>query len=259
MNSIKNKLFKTTVFLFILVSCKNDNKQSEEGRTEEGIEVNEVNINSLLVFEEDLTELPKVTLDSKNVLFSNKGAQFGKKEDSSSYILLNSFDLDLSKGFSVNFAYTTDNDDGSRPQALIGFIDQYSSLARSIPLYIYSAGKRITGVYGNQSLWAESYDRINGESKDYYDSYQLSAEELYFVTINFSGTSIDIYVNSEIYASFQGITPHNLNFSKFIIGALPQGEEYLSQYSGNIYGVKVFQKSLSEKEIIELYNELPYF
>ena len=165
--------------------------------------------------------------------------------------------LDLSAPFNVSFSYKIFSADGSKPQAFISFQDKYSSPS-SIPFLIYTASKRITAVYDKQILWAEDYQEDNGPSRKFFDSFVLENNHIYFVSVNFTGTSLDIFVNSELYASFGNVTLHKRPFSKLILGGIVLNkDDYFIPFEGEINGLKLFNDSLTEKEIIRLYNNQP--
>ena len=251
------KIMSLLVLLVIFVSCKEEKKQ--DTTTKPVVEKpEERDINDFLVFENLLLEQNIEGAEYTNVEFTDLGALFAANAKTPSYIKLPNFNLDLNKEFNISFSYSSNTDDGTKPQTFIAFADKYSSPIKSIPLFIYMAGKRITGVYGDQKLWAEKYNKDLGESKAYYDSYQLSSNEVYFVSVNFTGTSIDIYVNSEIYASFANINSHSASFEKIVLGGLPQGDSFTTLMNGTLHGLKVFNVALAEKEIVELYNNQPY-
>ncbi|MCK0178778.1 LamG domain-containing protein [Flavobacteriaceae bacterium S0862] len=251
------KIISLLVLLVVFVSCKEEKKQDTE-QIEVSQEEKERDINDLLVFESTLMKQDIEGAEYKNIQFSNEGALFSGSVNNPSYIKLPLIDLDLSKEFNLSFSFNSKTDDGTKPQTFISFTDKYSSPTRDIPLFVYFAGKRITGVYGNQKLWAEKYDKDLGESKAYYDSYQLPPNEVFFVSLNFSGNSIEIFVNSELYASFSDISPHSKMFEKVILGGLPQGEGYTTLLNGSLHSLKIFSTALTEKEIVQVYNDQPY-
>ena len=251
------RLVTFLLVLVVLVSCKEDKKENTEpATTTETVEPRK--IEDVLAFENLLKTDDIDGAEYGNIEFSENGAIFKGDENNPSYINLPLSNLDLGAAFNVSFSYQTNLEIGSKSQTFIAFADKYSSPSRSIPLYIYSAGKRVTGVYGEKKLWAENYDVSLGESKIYYDSYQLSHNEVYFVSVNFTGSQIDVYVNSELYASFPNIEPHQLQYSKVVLGALPMGEGYTTLFDGVIHGIKMYSSALTEKEIVDVYNDQPY-
>lgn len=243
--------------LIMGLSCKE--KTSQDNKNINNEIINELSLEDTTVFEH--TFLEKNLEDEiayNNVISQSNGMLFAQNTNLPSYIIMPFSNLNLSRPFNVSFSYNTSSNDGTKPQSFIALVDDHSSPSRDIPLFIYSAGKRITGVYGDQALWAQNYVREEGESRGYYDSYQLNSNEFYFVSINFTGSAINIYVNSELYASFDNIKPHNLKYKSMIIGALPQGNTFVTQFYGIIHGLKIFSRALSEKEIVSVYNNQPY-
>lgn len=247
----------TLFVVFIAIfSCKNlEEKEVESTTTIKTIEPR--NIKKSLIFENRLINNNIEGAQYNNIEFTADGALFKGDTLTPSFITLPFTKLNLSNPFNISFSYETFLEDGSKPQTFFAFASRYSSPSKLIPLYIYSAGKRLTGVYGGKKLWAENYDNTLGESKKYYDSYQLSNNEIFFVSLNFTGLKIDIYVNSELYATFPNLEPHLLEYSKVVIGALPTVEGYTTLFNGRIHGVKIFNKALTEKEIVEIYNGQP--
>lgn len=247
-----------TVFaaLVLVISCKEGKKQDAELATTGTIEKRK--IEEALIFDNLLIKNDIEGAEYVNIEFGDNGAIFSGDEANPSFINLPIFELDLNKPFNISFSYETFIEIGSKPQTFFAFTDTYSSPHRTIPLYIYSAGKRVTGVYGERKLWAQNYDPALGESKIYYDSFQLSHKEVYFVSLNFTGSKIDIYVNSELYASFPNIKPQKVQYSKVVIGALPLGQSYTTLFNGVIHGIKIYGTALTEKEIVDVYNNQPY-
>ena len=246
-----------TGILILITSCRD--KEKNETIEIQSQKNEEVKLEDYIVYENPFLKMDSdADIFYNNVKLQKDGMLFDGQDKSPSFIKVPFTILDLSKPFNISFSYNTSSDDGSKPQTFIALVDDYSSPGRNIPLFIYTAGKRITGVYGDQALWAENYFRSEGESKSYYDSYQLKSNEFYFVSINFTGNTIEIYVNSELYSSFDNIKPHELKYKTMLIGALPEGDTFVTQFSGVIHGLKIFNKALSEKEIVSVYNLQPY-
>lgn len=239
----------------LFFSCKEKAKDAQKNNDSSTIKNSNVTLEDALVYEDLLLKERLDGIIYENINTKNNGMQFA--EQTPSYIKIPVIDLDLNQAFNISFTYNTSSDDGSKPQSFIAFVDEYSSPSKTIPLYIYSASKRLTGIYGDQSLWANNYNRTNGESMAYFDSYQLKSNVFYFVSVNFTGSSINIYINSELYAAFDNIKPHSLKYNNIIIGALPQGDDFVSQFKGIIHGLKIYRKSLNEEEIISVYNSQP--
>ena len=134
---------------------------------------------------------------------------------------------------------------------------QFSSPS-SIPFFIYTAANRITAVYDKQALWAEDYKPKGEMSRKFYDSFVLDKDIFYFISINFDGKNIDIYVESELYASFDLVSPSERPFSDLVLGAIvSKNDNYLLPFKGTIHGLKLFNTYLMEREIIMLYNNQP--
>lgn len=242
------------LIMILILSCKNNTNHSKPNN-EKPIE-NQRNIDSILTYETLLFE-SQTNFIQNNVVFDKKGATFERTESNPSFLEVKDLTLDLSKPFNVSFSYKTFSDDGSKPQAFLSFQDKFSSPS-SIPFLIYTASNRVTAVYDKQVLWAENYQEDNGPSREFYDSYVLDKDVFYFVSVNFTGTNLDIFVNSELYASFTAITPHKRLFSKLILGGVVRDKSnHFIPFDGTIHGVKIFNDALTEKEIVSLYNDQP--
>ena len=236
-----------------MVSCKEKGKQE----TKQSFELKKTekrSVEDLIVFENLLMTDDIKTAEYKNINFDQNGALFSKNIDT--YIKIPFSNLDLNRGFNVSFSFKTIDDDGTKPQSLIGFADKYSSASR-LPFYVYYPGNKISGVYGKQLFWAENYNAENGYSKEYYDSFQLNKDQFYFVSVNFNGTKVDIYINSELYASFEDLSAHEFKFDHILIGALLSNNELANPFVGYIHGIKVFNQPLQEGEITSIFNSQP--
>lgn len=254
-HKISKRLVTLLLVLVVLVSCKEDKKENNEStKTNETIEPRK--IEDIMVFENLLMEENIEDADYNNIKFDTQGAIFSKSKASPTYIRIPNFELDLNKGFNVSFWFKTDDDDGTKPQSLIAFADKFSSASR-VPFYVYFPGNRVSGVFGKQLLWAEEFNAQNGNSREYYDSFQLSKDQFYFVSVNINGSKAEIYVNSELYAYFENLLPHDLKVNHILIGALLSNNEIANPFTGNIHGLKVFKQPLSEKEIVFLFNSQP--
>lgn len=240
--------------IILILSCKNNTNQSKPNN-EKPVE-NQRKLDSILIYEMLLFE-NQTDFTQSNVVFDKNGVTFETTESNSSFLEVKGLNLDLSTPFNVSFSYKTFSDDGSKPQAFLSFQDKFSSPS-SIPFLIYTASNRVTAVYDKQVLWAENYQEGNGPSREFYDSYVLDKDVFYFVSVNFTGTKLDIFVNSELYASFTDITPHKRLFSKLLLGGVVLNEtNHFIPFDGTIHGVKLFNDSLTEKEIVSLYNDQP--
>jgi hypothetical protein len=250
------KIMSLLVLLVIFVSCKEEKKQ--DTTTKPVVEKpEERDINDFLVFENLLMEQNIEEAEYKNVQFTKEGVLFGGTKEKHSYVKIPYNNLDLTNGFNVSFSFLTTSDDGRFPQGLVTLMDKFSSPAKA-PFLLYFPANKVSGTFGEQCLWAESYDRNNGYSRAYYDSFQLNANKTYFVSANFNENKIEIYVNSELYASFDQIEPHSLKVEHILIGAVPIGPDFNNFFQGTVHGLKIFDEALSETEIIEVYNEQPY-
>jgi len=252
---------KKTILLislvFITISC-NSKKEKKETPVKEKVEVKK-NINDFLIFNNTLTKQDIETAEYKNITFQKEGAVFTRDAKKPTYIKIPFTNLDFKQGFNVSFTFNTSFDDGRKPQSLITFANKYTSGSRS-PLYIYTPGNKISGVYGTQLLWADGYKKENGRSKAYFNSFKIKKDKDYFVSVNYDGKStLEIYLNSELYAKFEDLKPHDLKSQFLVIGAILRGEKVSGRFEGTIYGVKIFNTSLTESEIAKLFNTQPSF
>ena len=250
------KIVSLLVVLTIFVSCKEEKKQDSREEMKVIQEKKERDFNDFLVFENSLMSQNVEGATYNNIKFDKYGAVFRKSITSPTYIKIPFSDLILNDGFNVSFSFKTIDDDGKKPQSLIAFSDKISSASR-VPFYVYFPANKVSGVYGKQLLWADKYDAQYGNSRAYYDSPQLKKDQFYFVSVNFDGASVKIYVNSELYASFEELTQHNFKFDHLVIGALVQGDSTSKPFAGNIHGLKIFSKPLSEAEIVGVFNKQP--
>lgn len=249
---ILRKIIAISLGLFLFLSCK-ENKH-EETTTPVGEKQEQRNIEDFVVFENLLMEQDIKNAEYNNIKFNKSGAIFSK--DISTYIRIPFSDLTLNEGFNISFSFKTIDDDGTKPQSLIAFVNKFSS-AHRIPFYVYYPGNKVSGVFGEQLFWAENYDAENGNSRAYYDSFKLSKNQFYFVSVNFDGYKAEIFVNSELYASFDDLKKHDLKFDNILIGALLQNDVISKPFAGNIHGLKIFKQPLTEKEIVSLFNSQP--
>jgi len=248
-------LLAPSLAIALYFSCNIGTKKMNVESTEK-VKVNR-NLDSLLTYQSLLFKSYD-EFETRGVFFDEQGVTFGD-QGNPSYLKIKGVDFDLSKPFNISFTYKTFSSDGSKPQALISFQDKFSSPSNT-PFLIYTAANRVTAVYDKQALWAEDYKPRGEMSREFYDSFALDKDIFYFVSINFDGKNIDIYVESELYASFDFVSPSERPFSELILGAIAsKGDNYFLPFKGTIYGIKLFNAHLSKKEIIMLYNNQPVF
>ena len=250
------RLVTFLLVLVVFVSCKEDKKENTEpATTSETVEPRK--IEDILAFENLLMNNDIDGAQYENVEFTKEGALFSGTKENPSYVKIPFSNVNLTNGFNVSFSFLTTSDDGRFPQGLVTLADKFSSPAKA-PFLLYFPANKISGTFGEQCLWAENYNRNNGYSRAYYDSFQLEANKTYFVSANVNADKIDIYVNSELYASFDQIETHSLTVEHILIGVVPIGPDFNNFFQGTIHGLKVFDEALSESEITEVYNEQPY-
>jgi len=249
-------MFRSVVILILVfmsfTACKQESKENKKVVEDVSIQKEKVgNKEDYLVLESSLTKEDIKNASYVNVGFSNDGAKFDVKSDS--YIKIPEVKLDFSKNFNVSFRFKFISEDGTKPQALFLYKGKYSSPSKA-PLFVYLPSKKLSGVYGNQVLWAEEFDMQKGYSSMYYDSFVLSSETFYSVSINFEDNKIKFYVESELYAEYENLSPHSIQGNEVYLGAFPSGDEFRNQFDGTLQNLKIYSRALSEKEIIDLYN-----
>ena len=251
---------KKVILLFCIVaisiSC-NKKEKKVETIEEEKTEVKR-NMNDFLIFDNTLTSGDIENAEYNNIDFQKEGAVFTRDSNKPTYIKIPFSNLDFKQSFNASFTFNTTFDDGRNPQSLITFTYKYTTGSRA-PLYIFTPGNKISGTYGEQLLWKEKYKKENGRSKMYFDSFKIKKDTDYFVSVNFDGKILDIYLNSELYASFNELTPHDLKSQNLIIGSMLRDEKSSAHFQGTIYGLKIFNQSLEESEIVTLFNSQPSF
>jgi hypothetical protein len=251
-----NKYIFVICTFLALVSCKESTKETPQ-ILEEKTETR--NINNHLIFENKLVKKDIDNSEYSNILFKKEGAVFTRDNEKPTYIKIPFSSLDYSKEFNVSFTFKTTFGDGSKPQSLLAFVNN-SSTTFQIPFYLYLPRKKISGVYGDQLLYYENYDKDNSESNVFKSSKEIGVDKNYFVSVNYtSENGIDIYVNSYLYATFNDLTPHELKSTHLIIGTMIQAGKPIIPFEGEIYGLKIYNKALLESEIVELFNSQPLF
>ena len=165
-------------------------------------------------------------------------------------------DIDLNKEFNISFWFKFNDDFGPKPPALFVYKNKYSSPSNS-PFYIFLPAKRVSGVIGNQMLFAENYNSQQGYSRKYYDSFQLSPSTIYFLSINKKDSKLQIYVNSELYSEYDNLIYSNQKGEEIYLGVFPHDSEFKNPFEGSIKGLKIYSRALIENEIVDLYNSEP--
>lgn len=249
------KIIVLICVLSVIAACSS--KEKKQPVVEKKV-VEKRNINDYLIFENELTSNNIKDAEYKNITFQKEGAVFTRDSKNPTYIKIPFTSLDFTKGFNINFTFKTTFEDGRKPQSFLAFVNKFSSGSR-VPLFIYLPGNRISGVYGKQLLWADGYKKENGNSRMYFDSYKIQKDKPYFVSINFDGSTMDFYVNSELYATFDNLQSNELKSKFLTIGALVKDEKAGTPFEGTIYGLSIYNQPLKEKEIISIFNSQPSF
>lgn len=254
------RLFIYLLLLPLFFCCKNEDKKSENPTTEIK-EKEKRDYNSIAILKNKLEKQDINEASYNNIEFDKYGANFSNNGNSLSYIEIpmSNVGIDLKKGFNISFRFKISDYDGTKPQSLFVLADKFSSPSR-VPFYIYFPAKKISGVYGQQLLWADGYNAKNGYSKEYYDSFPLEEEQMYFVSVNFNGEKIDIYVESELYMSYSNIAVHDLKAEKILLGGIynKNNNTLSNPFTGAISNLQIYSEPLEESEIVSIYNDLPY-
>jgi hypothetical protein len=251
-----NKCIVVIYTFLALVSCKESIKETPQ-ILEEKTETR--NINNHLIFENKLVKKDLDNSEYSNIIFKKEGAVFTRETEKPTYIKIPFSSLHFGKEFNVSFTFKTKFGDGSKPQTLLAFVNN-SSTTFQVPFFLYLPRNRISGVYGNQHLYYENYNKENSESNVFKSSKEISVDKNYFVSVNYSNENgIEIFVNSYLYATFKDLTPHTLKCNYLIIGSMIQGEKPIIPFEGEIYGLTIYDKALQESEIVELFNSQPLF
>ncbi len=242
--------------LTVIVSCNNTPKKTTPLQKKK---LEPRNINDFLIFENLLVKNDIENAEYSNIHFQKEGAVFSRNPEKPTYIKTPFSNLDFSQEFNVSFTFRTSFDDGRKPQSFLAFVNKNSTTFQ-IPLYLYLPRNKISGVYGEQLLYYENYSKKNKESKVFLSSSKIGVDKLYFVSVNHtSDNSIEIFVNSDLYATFSGLSIHDFKSTHLIIGAMIQSEKAILSFEGTIYGLKIFSKALKESEIVKLFNSQPLF
>jgi hypothetical protein len=238
------------------ISCNNSPKKTTPIQKKK---LESRNINDFLIFENLLVIKDIENAEYSNIHFQKEGAVFSRNSKKPTYIKIPFSNLDFSNEFNVSFTFRTSFDDGRKPQSFLAFVNKNSTTFK-IPLYLYLPKNKISGVYGEQHLYFENYNKKNNESNAFLSSDKISIGKLYFVSVNYTSDNvIEIFLNSDLYATFDGLSQHNLKSTHLIIGSMLQREKAILPFEGTIYGLKIFNKTLKESEIVTLFNSQPLF
>ncbi|MFK5878242.1 MAG: hypothetical protein QM478_01965 [Flavobacteriaceae bacterium] len=234
-----------------LMACSDKVKKEETGNNKPVIEEKIIGPKEdYLVFENSLTKKDIDSASYINVELTNNGAKFSDKE--SSYIKIPNINLDLKEDFNISFWFKFYGMEGKIPKALLAY--RGSSPSSNSPIFIYLPARKLSGSFGSQILWAENYNMKEGNSKLYYDSVQLMPDTPYFVSINYLENKMQFYVESELYAEYENVSTHDMIGKDLYLGGLLLNDELKYPLDGSMKSLKIFSRSLTEKEIVKLYN-----
>lgn len=191
----------------------------------------------------------------QDVEFGPEGAFFNNNTNPS-FVKINGFKKNIGNEFNVSFWFRS-NGDPKNSKMLISVSDTLNKLKR---FKFWLSGRRLTGIFNSNHLWAKGYDYKNEKSKAYYDSYKLDNGKFYFLSLNVSMNKIDIFINSERYQVFNFIKNNEINAHEFLIGVENNQNGYINQYFGTISFLKIFPRNLTVNEIYSANKEkLNYF
>ena len=252
---ILRKITAISLGLFLLFSCKESKKTlSKDSKTIENHSLKIEKKEDFIIFESLLVKENIQIAKYNNIVFSDNGAKF--KRDEESYIHIPKIDIDLNKEFNISFWFKFNDEFGPKPPALFVYKNKYSSPSNS-PFYVFLPAKRVSGVIGDQMLFAENYNSRQGYSRKYYDSFQLSPGTFYFLSINKKDSILQIYVNSELYSEYDNLIYSKQKGEEIYLGAFPHDSEFKNPFEGSIKGLKIYSRALMENEIVNLYNSEP--
>ena len=244
---------------FVIMSAFSCKKNQDKAIMPKKEKIEKQKINDFLIFENDLTKKNINGAEYSNIVFKKDGAVFSRDVTLPTYIKIPFSNLDLSKEFNVSFVFKTTFSDGQKPQSFLLFVNDSITL-QARPLYLYLPRNRVSGMYGRQHLYYENYDKNRGVSNSFLNSQSIKTNNYYFVSVNYTiDNTIQIYVNSDLYATFNNVMPHNLKTTSIIIGALKVGGKVSTRLEGVMYGLRIYKKSLSESEIVSVFNSFPPF
>lgn len=227
-------MFKYLIFgLVLFISCKESNYNEDLT-----VDLKDKAYYTSLIKEQGLIK--------NNVEFSNKGANFLYSK-TPSFILLDSLKINNEKEVNISFWFQFTGDDPKNEQMLISISDR-SEPAKNINFWI--AGRRLTGKINSNNLWAKEYDYKKGGSGLYYDLFQLELGKYYFLAINLERESVEIFINSELYASYEGLENTTINFDRIYLGIFQDiNKSFKYQFQGYLRNFTIFNKTLNIKEI----------
>lgn len=186
-------------------------------------------------------------LNGENFTIDNKGLGIGFEKHPSFADI--DFGLYNSKELNISFWINVKSEVQNIPQILFSLEDSLNSGNR---FTIWMAGHRITGAVNNQNLWAKEYDYTKGTSAKYFDLFQLEQGKYYFFSLNVEKRSIKIYLNAEVYASYEDLEINGLSFQNIIFGVERRNQKFQNQMTGNIRNLTLFDRILTKDEIYSL-------
>ncbi|WP_417371997.1 LamG-like jellyroll fold domain-containing protein [Gelidibacter japonicus] len=195
----------------------------------------------------------------ENAIFSEKGAEF-TYQDFPSYAKIDSLDLSLSKGINISFWFRFTGNNPKNEQMIFS-IRENDNILKNINFWV--AGRRLTGRFNSNNLWAKEYNYEKGGSREYYDLFQLEEGKYYFFSSNINEEAVEVYLNSELYARYQHLKNAQIDINSIYLGIMEEEGNFKYQFQGNIRDLKMFDKMLNSKEIqvlsIESYDVIfPY-
>jgi hypothetical protein len=212
----------------------------------------------IVVVENDILKLDltgKEQVKGENFAIDNRGLGIGfEKQPSFAEIDIEVYN---SEELNISFWFNVKSEVQNIPQILFSLED---SLYLGNRFTIWMAGHRITGAVNAQNLWAKEYDFTQGTSAKYFDLFQLEQGKYYFFSMNVEKRSIKIYLNAELYVSYNNLDIDDLSFQKIIFGVERRNQKPQNQMTGYIRNLTLFDRILTKDEIyslsVESYSEI---
>lgn len=160
--------------------------------------------------------------------WQNNSLKFTTSNESNGVETKQNFPIDYNNTFNIIFKLSSIND----VEALLGSRTTYSN---GLMLFNYNS---------NNSLTLDT----NGSNTRIQLGDRLQANKVYDITATFSGTTVKLYVNGGL-TKTMSFTDASLNFPLTVFTAGGR-----SNSLGEIYSVKVYNRALTNEEIVQNYN-----
>lgn len=122
-------------------------------------------------------------------------------------------------------------------------------------LWIYTDKNKITAFQEKQVLNKKKYLNKEKYNNVFTSCKDLESNKDYFITVTYKNKSLFIYIDVKLYANYKNVKPFKNKDRKFVVGIAndpKKGGKF--QLDGIIDEIKIFNKSLTNKEITDLYK-----